>query len=67
MNNTDRPQSKSRRAGIVSGLFAAFVTSSVVSWLTPDGNLVVTLVPGVAVGLAVFGLVSWQFRRGESA
>jgi hypothetical protein len=59
--------SKSRGIAMVSGLIAAVVTSSVVSRLTPDGNLVVTLVPGVAIGLAVFGLVRWRFRRGEAA
>ena len=64
MSIADRSQAKSRRAALVSGLLAAFVTSSVVSWLTPDGNLVVTLVPGLAVGLAVFGLVRWRFGRG---
>ena len=67
MNIADRSQAKSRRTAIVSGLIAAVVISSVVSWLTPDGNLVVTLVPGLAVGLAVFGLVRWRLRRGEAA
>lgn len=64
MNLADRSQSKSRRTALVSGLFALFATSGVVAWLTPDGNLVVTLVPGLAVGLVVFGLVRWRFRRG---
>ena len=39
MSIADRSQAKSRRAALVSGLLAAFVTSSVVSWLTPDGKL----------------------------
>jgi hypothetical protein len=39
------------------------VTAGAVSWATPDGNLVVTLVPALAVGLAVFALALWCFRR----
>ena len=68
MNDTtehDRLQTKLPRAPIVIGLIAAFVTAGAVSWSTPDGNLVVTLVPAVAVGLAVFGLALWRFRRGD--
>ena len=41
---------------IVLGLVAAFVTAGAVSWSTPDGNLVVTLVPALIVGLIVFGI-----------
>jgi hypothetical protein len=67
MNISDRSQSKSRRPALVGGLLALLVTSGVVSWLTPDGNLVVTLVPGLAAGLLVFGLVRWCFRSSESA
>ncbi|WIT12173.1 hypothetical protein PFX98_00795 [Paucibacter sediminis] len=48
------------------GLIAALVTAAAVSWSTPDGNLVVTLVPALAVGLAVFGIASWRCRRDES-
>jgi hypothetical protein len=62
----DRPQPKLPVAAIVLGFIAAFVTAGAVSWSTPDGNLVVTLVPALAVGLAVFGLALWRFRRGES-
>jgi len=58
----DRARPRLPRAAIVSGLAAFLVTSGVVSWATPDGNLVVTLVPGLAVGLAVFGLVVWRLR-----
>jgi uncharacterized membrane protein len=54
-------------AAIVLGFIAAIVTAVAVSWATPDGNLVVTLVPALVVGLAVFGLALWRFRRGESA
>jgi uncharacterized membrane protein len=61
-----RPQPKLPVAAIVLGFIAAFVTAGAVSWSTPDGNLVVTLVPALAVGLAVFGLALWRFRRGES-
>lgn len=69
MNDTrkrDRPQPKLPRVAIAIGLIAAFVTAGAVSWSTPDGNLVVTLVPALAVGLAVFGLALWRFRRGDS-
>lgn len=48
---------------MVLGCIAAFVTAGAVSWATPDGNLVVTLVPALAVGLAVFGLGVWHLRR----
>ena len=47
----DRSRPKLPRAAIASGLIAAFVASAAVSWATPDGNLVVTLVPALAVGL----------------
>jgi len=69
MNDTskrDPPQPKLPRVAIASGLIAAFLTAGAVSWSTPDGNLVVTLVPALAVGLAVFGLVLWRSRRDES-
>jgi peptidoglycan/LPS O-acetylase OafA/YrhL len=62
----DRTQPKSPRVAIAIGLVAAFITAGVVSWATPDGNLVVTLVPALAVGLVVFGLASWHLRRGIS-
>ena len=50
---------------VVVSLVAAIITAGVVSWATPDGNLVVTLVPALAVALAVFGLAMWRFRRGK--
>jgi uncharacterized membrane protein len=62
----DRSQPKLPVVAIVPGSIAAFVTAGAVSWATPDGNLVVTLVPALTVGLAVFGLALWRFRRGES-
>ena len=62
----DPPKPRLSRVAIVIGLIAAFVTAGVVSWATPDGNLVVTLVPALAVGLAVFGLALWRIRRGNS-
>ena len=70
MNTTgpgDRSQPKLQVAAIVLGSIATFVTAGAVSWATPDGNLVVTLVPALVVGLAVFCLALWRFRRGESA
>lgn len=62
----DESQPKLPVAAIVLGFIAAFVTAGAVSWSTPDGNLVVTMVPALAVGLAVFGFALWRFRRGES-
>ena len=62
----DRSQPKLPPVAIASGLIAAFVTAGAVSWSTPDGNLVVTLVPALAVGLFVFGFVLWRYRRGRS-
>ncbi len=61
----DRPRRKSP-VPVVLGLVAAVITSGFVSWATPDGNLVVTLVPGLAVGVAVFGVASWFVRRGKA-
>jgi uncharacterized membrane protein len=51
---------------VVAGLVAAVVTAGVVSWATPDGNLVVTLVPALVVGLLVHGLAWWRVRRGKA-
>jgi hypothetical protein len=50
----------------VAGLAAAFVTAGVVSWATPDGNLVVTLVPALLVGAVVYGLAAWRVRRDKA-
>ena len=62
----DRMQAKLPVAAIVLGTVATFVTAGAVSWSAPDGNLIVTLVPALAIGLTVFGLALWRFRRGES-
>jgi uncharacterized membrane protein len=51
-------------AAIRLGAIAAVITAGAVSWATPDGNLVVTLVPALAVGLTVCGIASWWVRRG---
>jgi len=61
----DRSQPKLRVEAIVFGFIAAFVTAVAVSWSTPDGNLVVTLVPALVVGLTVYGVALWRLRRGE--
>ena len=63
---SQRPQSKLLVEAIALGFLAAFVTAGAVSWSTPDGNLVVTLVPALVVGLAVFRLALWRFHRRES-
>ena len=62
----DPPQPKLPRVAIASGLIAALVTAGAVSGSTPDGNLVVTLAPALAVGLAVFGIAWWCSRRRQS-
>ncbi|HVY07696.1 MAG TPA: hypothetical protein VHB46_17100 [Burkholderiales bacterium] len=59
----DRSPTNLPVTAIVIGLGAAVVTASAVSSATPDGNLVVTLAPALAVGLAAFGLALWRIRR----
>jgi hypothetical protein len=54
---------RQRHTAIVLGLVAALVTAGAVSWSTPDGNLVVTLVPALAVGLFVFGIAMWRSKH----
>ena len=69
MNTNERRdalKAKLPRVAVASGLVAAFITSGAVSWATPDGNLVVTLVPALVAGLAVFGLALRRFRRGQT-
>ena len=64
MNSASQGQRrKARLPAIVLGSIAAFITAGAVSWATPDGNLVVTLVPALAVGLLVFGVALWRLRR----
>ena len=65
-NQGERLSSRLPAAAIRLGSIAAFITAGVVSWSTPDGNLVVTLVPALAIGLTVFGLALWRVRRGGS-
>lgn len=62
-NQDWRSQSKSRTKEMVLGFVAAILTAGAVSLSTPDGNLVVTLVPALVVGLMVFGAASWHIRR----
>ena len=61
-----RPRPKLPAVAVGVGAIAAFITAGAVSWATPDGNLVVTLVPALAVGLAAFGLALWRVRHGAS-
>jgi len=63
VNNEDQGERLSSGLPVLLGLIAAFITAGVVSWSTPDGNLVVTLVPALAVGLTVFGLALRRARR----
>lgn len=62
-----RPSPGLPLSAVVAGMAAAVATGVVVSHLTPDGNLVVSSVPALAVGSAVFGialvLLRWR-RRG---
>lgn len=57
---------KTRLTAIMIGTIATALSAGAVSWVTPDGNLVVTLVPALAAGLVVFGAASWLFRRSRS-
>ena len=69
MNNEDQNERRLSNLPVLPillGSIAAFITAGLVSWSTPDGNLVVTLVPALAVGLTVFGLALWRVRRGGS-
>jgi len=69
VNNEDQGERLSSRLPVVAillGFIAAFITAGVVSWSTPDGNPVVTLVPARAVDLTVFGLALRHVRRGGS-
>lgn len=59
-NHGNQLQPKLRRLAIAIGIISAFVTAFAVSWHTPDGNLVVTLVPALAVGLAVSWFVHFS-------
>ncbi len=63
MNSAIR-NSKKRPAALLA-FIAGILTAGLVSWATPDGNLVVTLVPALAVGLAVFGSARWLLRRNQ--
>ena len=63
-SDRSRPRWRSRPGALA--LAAAIVTAGGVSWCTPDGNLVVTGVPALAVGLGVFGLLRWHLRRTRS-
>lgn len=56
----DHSSPRRRASPIALGGVAAFVTAGLVSWATPDGNLVVTGVPALAVGGLVFGLARWR-------
>jgi hypothetical protein len=59
----ERPRPKPRLKAMVLGFIAAIATAVAVSRSTPDGNLVVTPVPALVVGLAVFGLAFKRFHR----
>ena len=67
MNSAGRAERrKTRLRAIVFGSVAAIVTAGAVSWATPDGNLVVTLVPALAMGLLAFGVALWRLRRSHA-
>ena len=69
VNNEDQGERMSSKLPVVPvllGSTAAIITAGVVSWSTPDGNLVVTSVPALAVGLIIFRLALRRVRRGAS-
>jgi hypothetical protein len=51
-------------SAVITGLIAGIITAGLVSRATPDGNLVVTGVPALVVGLAAYGIARWMQRRG---
>ena len=59
-------RSQPKLRALVLGFVAACVTAGVVSWATPDGNLVVTSVPALAVALVVFVIALLCLRRVRS-
>ena len=63
MSGATPPHPSARRRHRAWAAAAATVTAGAVSWATPDGNLVVTLVPALVVGLAVLGLAAWWRRH----
>ena len=62
-NQDRRSQPRSHAKAITLGFVAATLTAGAVSLSTPDGNLVVTLVPALVVGLVVFGVAAWHTHR----
>jgi hypothetical protein len=69
MSNANQGEGSRRRSlfgALVLGFIAVVVTAGAVSWATPDGNLVVTLTPALALGFVVFRLALWRLRRNES-
>ena len=51
----------------VVGFLVAIFTSAIVSWLTPDGNLIVTLVPGIILGLSAWLVWRYWVNRSKVA
>lgn len=60
-----RPSPGLPLSAVVLGMVAAVATGVLVSRLTPDGNLVVTSVPALGVGSAVFGITLLARRMGR--
>lgn len=52
----------SRRALLVA-IVTTGVVAGLVSWATPDGNLVVTGVPALVAGLVAYGAARWWGLR----
>lgn len=63
MHTGSRDQRVSSRAPLIVAFVVGFATAGVVSWLTPDGNLVVTLVPAFLLGAITFAAASLWWRR----
>lgn len=51
----------------VVGFLVAIFTSAIVSWLTPDGNLIVTLVLGIIMGLSAWLVWRYWVNRSKVA
>jgi len=66
MNAADQDAHSKPGRPAAAGVVAVFVTAGAVSWATPDGNLIVTLVPALVAGLVVHSAAVWCVRRSKA-